>query len=68
MSKTLANSLALLNQIKTQFESKETGNKEIKPTETTKNYGSIKRSYVGSSSAQVSPYLQGGVGRSNRQL
>lgn len=32
MSKTLANSLALLNQIKTQFESKETGNKEIKPT------------------------------------
>ena len=32
MSNTLANSLAFLNQIKTQFESKETGNKEIKPT------------------------------------
>jgi hypothetical protein len=47
MSKTLTNSLALLNQIKSQFDSNKEAhpreNKETEPNDA-KNYGSIKRS------------------------
>lgn len=45
MSKTLTNSLALLNQIKSQFDA----NKDFRESKVTdtKNYGSIKRSQNG---------------------
>jgi|JI9StandDraft_2_1071091.scaffolds.fasta_scaffold106670_1 hypothetical protein len=46
MSKTLTNSLALLNQIKTQFDSNREANKESRAVEV-KGYGSIKRSQAG---------------------
>lgn len=49
MSKTLTNSLALLNQIKSQFDS----NKDFRESKATdpKNYGSIKRSQNGNATA-----------------
>lgn len=53
MSKTFTNSLALLNQMKTQFDSNREINKESRTIET-KGYGSIKRSQVGTEPARQS--------------
>lgn len=60
MSKTFTNSLAFLNQVKTQFDSNREVNKESRSIEV-KGFGSIKRSQVGNE--PIKPTVQGHYSR-----